>query len=207
MKPTLLLIAIGVLLMAFAFSPINLARSEPDQFIIDNADAVVYISTSPPGESITLNPRFIVEYANDLKYYNLSPIPIDFGPIDDRFVIQYANANRFYTLTYPVELIGDSFPPQISNLSANGSGLVHWDTDEYAACEVYYGIQSGIYPYTISDPLFYKSHQIKLINLTPGITYYYKVSCTDRSGNTAESVEQSFTASQIRQQYLPLVSR
>lgn len=208
-------ITLGVILVAAVLASINPVLSEADQFIISNADAVVYLSTSPSAELNALisdvSPRFIVEYANGIKYYGMTPISVELQTlveqVADRFVIQYANANRFYSLTYPLELIGDNIPPQISNLSAKSNGAVQWNTDEYTTCEVRYGTQSGIYPYMISDPLFYKLHQIMLTSLTPGTTYYYKVSCTDRSGNTTESTEQSFVASLAIYFYIPLVKR
>jgi hypothetical protein len=215
MKPLMLAITLGVILVAAVLMPVNPARSEPDQFIISNADEVVYLSTSPSPELNSLiagvGPRFVVEYANSIKYYGMTPISTELQnlleQVVDRFVIQYANANRYYNLTYPLDLVGDNVPPQISNISVKGNGLVQWNTDEYTTCEVRYGTLPGIYPYIISDPLFYKLHQIMLTNLIPGTTYYYKVSCTDRSGNTTESIEQSFIASLTIYIYIPLVRR
>ena len=213
MKLLMLAITLAIILVAPVLTLANPASCEIGGFIINNADAVECVSTTPSSELNLLiarvGPRFVIEYANGIKYYSLTPISKELqdllSQVADRFVIQYANANRFYSLSYPVELIGDNTPPQISNLSANSVGLVQWNTDEYATGEVRYGTQPGTYPYIISDPLFYKLHRITLINLTPGTTYYYIVSCTDRSGNIDESMEQSFIASQPI--YLPLVRR
>ena len=213
MKQFILAITFIVVLVAAAVMLVNPARSEPDQFIISNADAVAYVNTL---ESLELNalvagvgPRVVVEYANSSKYFGMKPITIELQDLIDqvgyRFVIQYANANKYFSFSYPVELIGDNVPPQISGLFANGNGLVQWNTDEYANGEVRYSTQPGTYPYAISDPLFYKIHQIKLTGLMPGITYYYIVSSADRSGNTAETIEHSFMASQAI--FLPLIQR
>ena len=213
MKPFLLAITLGVILVAAVLIPVNPVRSQPDQFIITNADAVVYVDTAQSAELNSLiagvDPRFVVEFANGIQYYGMTPISTELQnlltQVADRFVIEYANANRFYDLTFPVELIADNVPPQISGLTAYGNGLVQWNTDEYGTGEVHYGTQPGIYLNTISDPLFYKLHRITLPNLIPGTTYYFQVSCSDRSGNTAESAEQSFIASQPI--YLPMVWR
>jgi hypothetical protein len=213
MKSIMLAITLVLALVAAVLTQANPARSQPNQFIINNADGVEYVSTT---ESAELNglisgigPRFVVEFANGIKYYGLTPFSSELQDllqqVPERFVIQYANADRFYNLSYPFELIGDTIPPQISDLAANGSGLVQWKTDEYATGEVRYGTQSGIYPYSINDPLFSTSHLIRLTDLVPNTTYYYIVVCTDRSGNTAESIEQILLASQLF--YLPVVRR
>jgi hypothetical protein len=215
MKMFLLAITSVVILVVAVVIIVNPVRSSPEQFIISGADDVVYLSTSPSAELNDLianvAPRFVIEYANGIKYYSLPPIPVELetlvGQVADRFVIQYANANHFYNLAYPKQLIGDNTPPLINNLTASANGLVKWSTDEYAACAINYGTQSGIYPYSISDPLYYKLHQIQLINLIPGTTYFFVVSCSDRSENTAESIEHSFKVSESIFIFVPVIQR
>lgn len=134
-----------------------------------------------------------------------SALQILLGQVSDRIVIQYAKTDRQESLVYPAGLFNDTTPPQISDVSASGTGIITWTTDEFATSTVLYGTRSGIYSHMVSDPLYTKQHEITLTGLTSGTTYYYKVRSTDRSGNTATSPEHSFTA-QISV-YLPLVMR
>jgi hypothetical protein len=113
-------------------------------------------------------------------------------PIPDRFILQYANTNRELQLAYPTALFNDVTPPQINDVAAN-FGIITWITDEFADSEVIYGESAGQYTQSVQDPLYVKQHEITLTGLTAGTTYYYKVRSADRSGNTFESVEYSFT--------------
>ena len=97
-------------------------RTNATGFIITNADATTYVTTTASSQLISLTslvpPRFVVEYANGMHFYNMPPIPSTLltlmGQVPDRFVIQYANANRFYGFTYPAAMISDTLPPQIT---------------------------------------------------------------------------------------------
>jgi len=157
--------------------------------------------------------RIIVQHANTIRQDDLAAVPSTLQTllwqVSDRIIIQYANANRELQLVYPAALINDTTPPQISDITASLTGsdsaTITWTTDEFADSEVIYGTQSGVYPQTVSDPLYAKQHRIILTGLTSEATYYYKVRSTDRSGNTATSSEHSFTARLYV--YLPLVMR
>jgi hypothetical protein len=193
-------------------------RAEPrSSFIIDGADATAYLTTTESSELIMLiagvPPRFVVESANAMRYYNVAPVPADLetllGQIGVRFVIEYANANRFYGSTYPVALISDTVPPQISGTTSSSAGAnsvsITWQTNEFATSTVRYGTQPGNYPHTITDNLYRTQHTITLSGLVVGGKYYYRVSSTDRSGNTSQSPEYQFTMP--LRVYLPLVRR
>jgi hypothetical protein len=160
--------------------------------------------------------RIIVQYANTIRQDDLAAVPSALqtllGQVSDRIILQYANANRGLQLVYPVALINDTTSPQVSGIAASmmgsDSAIITWTTDEFATSAVLYGTQPGVYPQTVSDPLYAKQHKITLTGLTPGTTYYYyKVRSTDRSGNTTTSSEQSFTAQVEVYVYLPLVMR
>ena len=184
-----------------------------DGFIIVNADATSYISmTSSPELNTAIQgvaDRFIVQYANGMKFYTMAPAPTDLqGLIDQvgtRFVFQYANANRYFAFAYPVNLIGDTAKPIISELTVTAANIVRWYTDEYATGEVQYGTQPGNYTKTVSDPHYYKLHQFQLEGLSPGVVYYYIVRSVDRSGNAVDSVENHFSLQRLI--YLPLLRR
>ncbi len=156
--------------------------------------------------------RVVVQYANTIRRDGLIAVPSALqtllGQVSDRIIFQYANVNRQEALAYPAALFNDTTLPQMSSITARptGSGnvTISWITDEFATSTVLYGTQPGVYPQTVSDPLYTKQHTITLTGLTPGTTYYYKVRSTDRSGNTTTSSEHSFTQVFV---YLPLVMR
>ena len=155
--------------------------------------------------------RIIVQYANAIREDDLAALPSTLqallGQVSDRIIFQYANANRESQLVYPATLINDATPPQISDISASLTGsdsaAITWTTDEFATSTVLYGTQPGMYPQTVSDPLYTKQHRVIVTGLTSGPTYYYKVCSTDRSGNTTTSMEHGFSTQ--RYVYLPLV--
>ena len=75
MKSFILVLTSIVLLVAVAITKVNPVRSEPDQFIIDNADAVEYVSTIESQELNSLiegvGPHFVVEFANGITYFSM----------------------------------------------------------------------------------------------------------------------------------------
>lgn len=154
--------------------------------------------------------RIVVEFANATRHDDLAAMPGALGTlmglVPDRIVFQYANHNSEEEMVYPLALFDDATPPQVSEVSASGSeGIITWTTDEFANSTVRYGIQTGVYTGTVSDPLYVKLHEIVLPELASGMTYYYQVSSTDRSGNTVTSSENSFSSQESI--YLPLVLR
>jgi hypothetical protein len=184
-------------------------------FVISGADAVQFVDTtgSPDLEDLIqqVAVRFVVQFANQLKFYDVSPAPGELldliAQVKPRFVIQFANANRFYSFAFPVDIIGDTSPPVISNLTASNTGMVGWQTDEYAIGEVHYGLQSGNYTEVISNGLYQLNHNYQLTNLIGGQTYYLRVRSTDRSLNVSWSDERSFTYDTPKYVYLPMILR
>jgi hypothetical protein len=182
-------------------------------FIISGADAVQFVDTagSPELEDLIqqVAVRFVVQFANQLKFYDVSPAPGELldliAQVKPRFVIQFANASQFYSFAFPVDIIGDTYPPIISNLTASNSGSVGWQTDEYAIGEVHYGLQSGNYTEVLSNGLYQLNHNYQLTNLIGDQTYYLKAKSTDRSGNVTWSSERSFTYQTPKNLYLPVV--
>lgn len=170
-----------------------------------------------PGSLQTLlnqvSARVVVYYANTISRESLATIPSALqtllGQVPDRVVIQYANQNRVVTLAYPVALLGDATPPEISNVQATrvstDTMMVCWTTDEYADREVVYGTASGVYTGSVSDALYAKQHELTLPSLPVETTIYFRVRSTDQSGNTAQSTEHTHTPEE--KVYLPLVLR
>lgn len=96
-------------------------------------------------------------------------------------------------LVYPVELIGDTIPPQLFSFDYEPiSGLVEWHTDEFAISEVWYGTEFGSYTGQITSTVWVTTHQFLIP--TSGAPYLL-VRCTDRSGNISDYYEPGFEVS------------
>jgi hypothetical protein len=150
-------------------------------------------------------PRFVVEYANTMKFYSVAP-PADalftlLGQTADRVVLQYANANRFYALGYPKAMFNDTTPPQISDLKAtvtktiSSTNLVTmtWLTNEVVTTTLEYGFAPGSYTTVLTDVLLFRLHEFGILDVPSGATIYYRIHHLDRSGNALDSDEYSFT--------------
>jgi hypothetical protein len=210
---TLLFMGWSGLLPAWGESP----GSTSEGFTIIGADGANYFPTAGSSELEGLisqvPPRFILQFAEGLKYHTVEPAPEALvtliSQIGHRYVLQHAGGNRFYATAYPVVLIGDTVPPQISGVAVASAGAksasVTWQTNELATSTLRYGTQPGNYPHTITNSLYRMQHTITLSGLVVGGKYYYRVSSTDRSGNTSQSQEYQFTVP--LRVYLPFVRR
>jgi hypothetical protein len=221
-------LAVALLVLTILALPV---QSQTNQIIITGADARVDISLSSSAQlnvlTSALNPRFILQYADANKFYDLPPLApqlaILLGNIRDRAIFQYADANNDVQLLYPAQLFGDTVPPQATNISENttsGKITITWVTDEFSTSTVVYGVHPGVYTVVVSDPLYVKQHTITLSGLIPaevqqgkaegagvaaGILFYYQVHSADRSGNTHISSEGTFQARRLV--YLPLTRK
>jgi hypothetical protein len=115
--------------------------------------------------------------------------------LSPRIVVNYANILRSNTLQFPIELVGDTLPPIISNLYTNiteeGNVIIQWQTDEYAGTALQYGTDPDDLPNLMTNNKYSYLHEVLLTGLDQCTTYYFIVSSTDRSGNEA-SEEGSF---------------
>lgn len=95
----------------------------------------------------------------------------------------------------------DTTVPTISELKATSttatSTKISWMTDEGADSKVWYSTSTPLVIATstpvVSSSDMVLNHEFTLSDLTASTTYYYLVSSTDDSGNTATGTEQSFT--------------
>ncbi|MCW3129266.1 MAG: DUF3160 domain-containing protein [Methanophagales archaeon] len=133
-------------------------------------------------------------------------IPTEPSPIKKIFA-HLEEAKAYEDLIFPIKLMNDTTSPIITNVTVinitNNSATVKWDTDEIADSVVKYGKAPGIYTEIERNPLFVGNHTIALAKLSPGTKYYFVVNSTDRSGNSAESLECSFTTTGIFENYFP----
>jgi len=149
-------------------------------------------------------PRIIVEYANSIALRELQEMPANLLNTTKevpkrRLIVEYAESNSYIPLMYPLELMNDTIPPVIGDVSVmsvtNNSVVITWRTDEFADSVVRYGENSTVYTEICKDELFVKEHEITLTGLAPATRYYFVVNSTDRSGNSAESLEYWFDTS------------
>jgi phosphodiesterase/alkaline phosphatase D-like protein len=95
-------------------------------------------------------------------------------------------------LTITCEPYNDSTAPAITAVAAtpdpNGTqAIVTWTTDEVANSRVDYGTAADALSSNVSGALFYTAHSLALTGLTPGTTYYYRVTSADPSNNSTTS--------------------
>lgn len=72
------------------------------------------------------------------------------------------------------------------------TAIITWSTSRTANSFVKYGTGSGDYGDEVGSSDQVTAHEVKLENLAPGTTYYYKVLWTDEDGNQGESDEYTF---------------
>ncbi|MCA9324555.1 hypothetical protein KDA23_00595 [Candidatus Saccharibacteria bacterium] len=94
--------------------------------------------------------------------------------------------------TSPAVLTSGPFVSSVTTKKAT----VRWSTDRASDSKIAIGTKSGTYGASeIGNSSQVSSHEIKLSNLSPGTTYYFKAKWTDEDGNTGKSQEQTFTTS------------
>ena len=200
------------LLMLIVFT-IPAASQPTDSIIVNNANTVrqdSFILDQDLGTLFTsVDSRIVVQYANHLREISLVNFPSTLGTlisqVSDRIIMLYANNNRQETLTYPIDFFNDSTAPIITNIAAQGMGIITWETNEFATSTAIYDVAIVVDMVEITDPLFTKQHRVVLTGLTPGEEYNYRVRSMDRSGNTSTSSEYSFTAQESLTTFLPFI--
>ena len=190
------------------------------RFELQYADEMQYHEVTPVAGDLqslldSLVARFRLQYADQSRAHHITiPSAGLFDLLDmvhDRIVFQFADENRSYVLNYPVDLIDDQTPPQVSNIEIitidSTAVVIRWATDEFATTEVRYGTSAGSYTQTLADSKYVKTHEVTLDNLQAGQTYYYVIRSTDQSANTFQSNERSFTVLEKSYLYLPTIIR
>ena len=181
------------------------------RIIVEYANSISQFGLYAMPENLTnvtskVTPRIFVEYANSISHLALDEMPVNLLNTTKevpkrRLIIEYAESDSYIPMKFPIELVNDIIPPVITDVSVtnvtNNSAMITWITDEFADSVVKYGENSTVYTKMCTDELFVKEHTITLTWLSPGTTYYFVVNSTDRSGNSAESLEYIFTTSKI----------
>jgi len=101
-----------------------------------------------------------------------------------------------------VTVFNDSTAPVISNVSASSisvsSEQISWTTNEPADSQVVYGTAPGSYTSIwppSPDANLVTTHNLTIVGLSSGTTYYYVVKSRDAEGNLATTTELTFTTS------------
>jgi hypothetical protein len=98
------------------------------------------------------------------------------------------------SLAYPGAWLGDTTPPVISNVQISRiSGLVKWETDEFADSQVWYGSTPGSYTGVVSRTLWTTEHGLLVPD--PGSAQVILIRSADRSGNVAEYYDPGYSLS------------
>ena len=90
-----------------------------------------------------------------------------------------------------------STAPEISNIQISkitpSSVTISWDIDKLAVSKLEYSLNSNLSSATtIGDDAYSTTHVHKLVNLSQGKTYYYKITATDVSNNSSISSIRQF---------------
>jgi len=109
------------------------------------------------------------------------------------------DGNRATSTDYTFATL-DLDAPIISSVATSTDGgtgaTITWTTDESSTSTVEYGLTTD-YGSTSSSVAFTTSHSITLADLTPNVTYHFRVSSKDASGNTATSTDYTFIVDEI----------
>ena len=215
MKPIhYLVLCLAVILVVCS---VSLAEGQSTGFIISGADAVNTLNTESSSALTNLinqtAPRFVLEFANANVFLTLTDTPDELdvllAAMFPRFVIEFANGNRFLEIAYPRDLIGDTTPPQITDINITQAGdtstRISWKTNEFADSAVECGTNSGVYTISISNTLYVWQHSILVTGLSPDVEYFCRVSSKDQSGNLAIINEFTFIQARKINLYLPLI--
>jgi hypothetical protein len=102
----------------------------------------------------------------------------------------FNGANYWVDLNFVDATVADSVPPVISSVNSVAkamSATVTWSTDEPSTSVVAYGTSSASLTSSASTAGLSANHSVTLTGLSPGTTYYYRVTSADAGGNTSTS--------------------
>jgi len=150
-------------------------------------------------------PRPLIEYPNTVFNFELKESPEELttkaSKALSRPLVEYSNTVLSKSLIFPKELINDTTPPTITNITVTNitenSAMITWETDEFSNSLVKYGTSSSAYTNEDFNNFFVKNHSIPVCNLSQGTKYYFVLKSVDLSGNSAESLEYSFTTAGV----------
>jgi len=158
-------------------------------------------SVSVPTEPLPVNEIFLhLEEATFRKNLSSVSVPTESLPVNEIF-LHLEEAKTCEDLIHPTGLINYTTSPAIKNVTVtnttDNSATIKWDTDKTADSLVKYGITSGDYTQSKSNPLFVTNHTIMLEGLSSDTHYHFVVNSTPISGNSTESLEYHFNTTEM----------
>jgi len=111
-------------------------------------------------------------------------------PNDGRLGIShYDTITASYRTGEAATAISDLASPTVSDVESTQVSdvlaLIKWKTDELCMGAVYYGMNPAELNHVASEVVRAAIHELRLTELEPRSTYYFKVEAVDRAGNTA----------------------
>ncbi len=171
----------------------------------ENASTAVNYGQDETYGNATTSNEFVTVHSVTLE--NLSPsTTYHFQAVSTD---QAGNAASSTDLTFTTAATPDTTAPVISSVTATSTdtgAIIAWNTDESSDSTVMYGTVSGDYVASTSASSLATVHSLDLTGLSASTTYFFVVSSTDESGNTATSSEQSFVTSAMPDVIAPLIS-
>lgn len=89
-----------------------------------------------------------------------------------------------YTATYQVDSTAPTISEPLATMTGGTSAEVTWRTNEAATSRVEYGTSAGSLTLSSQSGTLSTSHLVRLNDLAPETTYYYRTSSADAFGNT-----------------------
>jgi hypothetical protein len=152
---------------------------------------LTYTASSSPGTVVFATTTGPV---NAITVTGLTP-----GTYTFRIKATNAVGDSVYSASSNSVSVSDTVPPVISSIASSTTATtatISWNTDENATSTVEYGLTAS-YGFASTSALYVTSRSIVLTGLTGNTLYYFRVSSTDSSGNTATSSSRIFTTTPI----------
>ena len=106
----------------------------------------------------------------------------------DRVFFRSADGSRSeISLAFPLTIIKDTVSPQLALAPGSTRDRLVWTTNEFAECVFKYGLSSGSLTQTVQKSGFYTTHTADITGIPADRVYFYQLTCTDISGNSASS--------------------
>lgn len=100
----------------------------------------------------------------------------------------------------PTDCVADVTPPRITDIQVENttynSTKIAFFVDELSYCEIRYGKESGIYPYSIASHDCLENTSATLQSLSDDTLYHFIIVCNDSSDNRGNSIERLFRTSE-----------
>lgn len=159
------------------------------------ADAQIEYGTSLPYANATLLADSL-SLAHDITLSELVPNTQYHFSILSRD--SKGNLTRSSDFTFTTENDGDidSIPPAISSIvlsdATSSSITVTWLTDEAAAGQIEYGLDTTYGSQTTLEPEYDTNHAVQIAGLTADVVFHYRIRSRDPAGNESRSGDRTF---------------